>query len=91
MGDQLGASVQSELVIDPVNWYILRELKFKPPHFVTANTPVMDELALKWIIYNLRGRYTLASEFKMNSSFVQEIYPSFEDPHEALLYELKWS
>jgi hypothetical protein len=61
-------------------WFINRELDFAPSHFVVSTTPITDESKI-WIQEKLSGRYAMASI---------EYAPSFEDPKEALFYELTW-
>jgi hypothetical protein len=74
--------------IDPVVWFTTRCLDFKPAHFVLAKTSVTTK-STEWIVTNLKGRYALISiidEFYQKSQV-----PAFEDPREAVLYELTWS
>jgi hypothetical protein len=74
--------------IDPVVWFSDREVYFKPPHFVMTNTPITEESKF-WILKNLKGRFSLIEYgyVTRNKKFV----PAFEDPQEAILYELAWS
>lgn len=75
--------------IDFTTWFSSREVSFKPPHFVTTSTHVTEESKF-WILNNLRGRFALieASDYiTRNKKFI----PAFEDPKEAILYELAWS
>lgn len=75
--------------IDDINlhtWFIDRELEFTPNHFVTSNVPVTDE-AKEWILEKLTGRFSLTTSTK---GFFGSHFPSFEDPKEALFYELTW-
>jgi hypothetical protein len=81
---------ETQLEITPNVWFIDRRLPFKPPHFVMASTPVTKESA-KWIVHNLVGRYTFIASVSVDSFFEPIVLLSFEDPTEALLYELKWS
>lgn len=70
----------------------------EPIHFVRTNTKLTKE-SLDWIINNLSGRYFLAPEIDGDpintlATFFDKYYnmvPSFEDPGEAMMYELKWS
>jgi len=76
--------------IDDVNlytWFMDRELEFTPNHFVTSKTPITDDSKI-WILEKLSGRFSVCSNAK--SSFFTTMYPSFEDPKEALFYELTW-
>lgn len=72
--------------IDDINlhtWFVERELNFLPEHFILVKIPVEPE-AREWIIEKLQGRYTIVSTFP-------DFYPAFEDPKEAVLYQLSWS
>lgn len=83
--------------LDPYVWFYNRELEFKPKHFIVVNTPLSLE-SRKWIINNLRGRYAVvAREFDdidSATSYLYEFlneYPAFEDPKDAMLFELRWA
>jgi hypothetical protein len=66
-------------------WFMNRELGFAPDHFVVSTTPITDESKI-WIQEKLSGRYAMAP---IENAFM-EYAPSFEDPKEALFYELTW-
>ena len=73
--------------IDDINlhqWFIDRELNFVPDHFVKSNTPINIE-SKAWILEKLRGRFAFSGT---NVSFLDNVYPYFEDPKEAVFYEL---
>ena len=75
--------------IDDVNlytWFMERELNFAPGHFVASNTPLTDESKI-WIFEKLSGRFSVSTS--ANGFFGAQM-PSFEDPKEALFYELTW-
>lgn len=84
--------------IDPVTWYSERKLEFTPPHFIVAKHPLTAESKL-WIVNNLRGRYSITT--LVNYETVQSPWlnlvdpfsevPAFEDPKEAVMYELTWT
>lgn len=80
--------------LDLISWHTNRFLDFKPKHFVLAKTPVTSESS-NWIYTKLRGRFCYVSDNSLNDddawSFLNEQYPAFEDPQEAVLYELTWS
>lgn len=83
--------------INPTTWYSDRELSFTPTHFVVATTPVTIESKL-WILDNLQGRFSVMSVIEHDNLFHSIVtlqsmdgVPAFEDPKEAMLYELKWS
>ena len=60
-------------------WFIERELVWIPNHFTRCTTPANSE-ARAWILEKLRGRFTVSPNF----------CPAFEDPKEAVFYELTW-
>jgi hypothetical protein len=74
--------------IDDINlhtWFMDRELDFVPAHFTVSSTILTDE-AKRWILETLTGRFTITG----NDGFFGRTFPAFEDPKEALFYELKW-
>jgi hypothetical protein len=74
--------------IDDVNlhtWFIDRELDFVPSHFVVSRTALTDDAKL-WILEKLTGRFSITG----SDGFFGSLAPAFEDPKEALFYELKW-
>lgn len=83
-----------EKSLDPVTWYGQRELEFTPNHFVVVRTPLTTESKL-WIINNLRGRFSTIQNHldEFHSLLVYDLnkFPAFEDPKEAVLFELTWS
>lgn len=86
--------MSKEYSIDPLVWFSEREMKFTPRHFVTAKSPLTID-SKTWILKSLRGRFSLSEtssgfEWVGNDSFLN-VYPSFEDPKEAVMYELMWS
>jgi len=90
--------MNQEYNIDPIVWFGKRELPYTPPHFVVVKTPITQESKL-WILSNLRGRFSLCKQLSndsdtfniMSTVIFNEGYPAFEDPKEAVLFELKWS
>ena len=77
---------------DPLVWFSKREVDHIPRHFTKTNTPHSNE-AYHWVITNLRGRYGIANcEVRNGSKFMEWVnYFYFEDPAEAMMYELRWS
>ena len=72
-------------------WFGERELDFCPKHFVPTNTTLNDENYL-WILENLQGRFTIIpKKDDLVSIFYESKVPYFEDPQEAIFYELVWS
>lgn len=98
MGDQVTGSVQDQLDLSPEVWFIDRQLDFTPSYFTVAKTSITDE-SVAWILSTLKGRFSL--QFKHEHDLSDTLLlgdipwlvtvPAFEDPQEALLYELKWS
>jgi hypothetical protein len=76
--------------IKPEVWFVNRQLDFKPLHFITAKTRLTNESA-KWILTSLTGRFSFSGHYEVDDFFDHVILPSFEDPGEAVMYELKWS
>jgi hypothetical protein len=74
--------------IDPVTWFSDREVYFKPLHFVMTNTHITEESKF-WILKNLKGRFALIENDYITRT--KKFVPAFEDPQEAVLYELAWS
>jgi hypothetical protein len=75
-------------------WYGQRELNFCPKHFIPTKTAIDDERKL-WILEKLSGRFFIGTQYK--SGNLSDLlngyssYPYFEDPAEAVHYELTWS
>jgi hypothetical protein len=80
--------------INPQVWFGSRELAFTPKHFVLAKTKLSSE-SKTWILNKLSGRFSLVqctddfNEFILTGDNLR--FPAFEDPAEAVLYELYWS
>lgn len=78
--------------LNPIQWYVDRELSFVPTHFTKANTILTDE-SLFWVRTKLIGRYAImhSNEDNVFSILANEKNFYFEDPAEAMIYELRWS
>jgi hypothetical protein len=80
--------------VNPMLWYGERQLEHVPPHFTKAPTALTDD-ALFWVMTKCQGRYATVNidenDNDIMSIFIltQNIY--FEDPAEAMMYELRWS
>ena len=73
--------------IDDINlytWFMNREVNPTPEHFIKSNTELTDESKLR-IYEKLTGRFSLNG-----SGLFMGQCPSFEDPKEAMMYELTW-
>lgn len=74
--------------IDDINldtWFVDRELPVAPDHFVKTTAPISPE-AKEWILEKLHGRFAASMSL---SGFI-DVCPAFEDPKEAVFYELTW-
>jgi len=74
-------------------WFGTRELDHTPKHFIVAKTKLTDESKL-WILNKLSGRFSSVQYVQdSNDYFIlgDKLFPAFEDPAEAVLYELYWS
>jgi hypothetical protein len=83
----------TEYQIDPISWFSERELKYTPKHFVVSNTHLTPESKI-WILNKLKGRFSVTFAEDDNDDFL--VFhtmgnPAFEDPKEAIFYELTWS
>jgi hypothetical protein len=80
--------------VNPLLWYGERELQHIPPHFTKAPTALTDD-SLFWVMTKCHGRYTTTnvdedvSDIMSIFILTRNIY--FEDPAEAMMYELRWS
>mgnify|MGYP000154877432 CR=1 FL=1 len=77
--------------MDPLVWFGQRQITPAPRHFTRTSTPSTTEIH-SWVLMNLKGRFSLLS----GSSVLGNLqdwgsYYYFEDPAEAMLYELRWS
>jgi hypothetical protein len=74
-------------------WFMTREINIFPRHFVVAKTPITHE-SKQWILESLRGRFCIVTSLESSEpaflGMPSEV-PAFEDPQEAVFYELKWS
>lgn len=85
----------TDLEIHPLTWFREREVKFKPKHFIITKTPITSE-SRKWIYDKLKGRFAVIHLEAPISDFddlldMSNQFPAFEDPAEAVFYELTWS
>ena len=81
-----------EYQIDPLTWFSERELQYTPKHFVITSHPCSAE-AKQWVLDKLKGRFSIT--YPIISTNIIDIFTpnciAFEDPQEAIFYELKWS
>lgn len=76
---------------NPQLWFGERELKTVPPHFIKCTAPVTDE-TMVWVRTKLTGRFSLSDKLTSeNFIFDNTVVIAFEDPGDAVIYELRWS
>jgi hypothetical protein len=81
----------NEYDVNPMIWFSQRELPYPPVHFVPVTTQLTEE-SKQWVLDHLQGRFSIAvdaTDFLFNLNSLGSI--SFEDPKEAVIFELKWS
>ena len=84
--------------VNPLHWFSNREIEYTPKHFTLAKTPLTEESKL-WILNTLVGRFSVyhADDIDRHDSLTVYVSynilgrPAFEDPTEAVFYELTWS
>lgn len=78
--------------VNPLVWYGTRQLKLAPPHFTKCTTPLSDK-SLIWVTTKLQGRFSTedVGDDDIDALFMNIQNISFEDPAEAMLYELRWA
>jgi hypothetical protein len=84
-----------EYTLDPTSWFSERQLKHTPGHFTISNTSLSPESKL-WILNTLKGRFSIVQkDIEIDDPLLvvnyMYGYPAFEDPKEAILYELMWT
>jgi len=81
-----------EYQLDPITWFSERELHYTPKHFVVTSHPCTSE-SKQWVLDKLNGRFSITYP-TISNNIIELVTPScvaFEDPQEAVFYELKWS
>jgi hypothetical protein len=80
--------------LDPRTWFSERELSYTPKHFVITKHEFTNE-SKQWVLDKLSGRFSVAPYFNDDTDNFLLMFSTghlaFEDPQEALFYELKWS
>lgn len=78
--------------INPLIWFVDRELDTAPQHFIKCSTPIKTE-SLFWVRSKLSGRFAVENSLSIGHSLVidHHSFIYFEDSKDAMLYELRWS
>lgn len=92
--------IEQEYNIDPQQWFGDRLLSHTPIHFTICQTPCTDQSKI-WIFTKLKGRFAFVDHIEnemdtsLNTISILALFtngvPAFEDPNEALMYELTWA
>jgi hypothetical protein len=76
--------------IDPLSWFSTREIIGPiPKHFVKTSTELTEE-SYMWVVKKLAGRFGTSTDLN-DVTFLGNNYIYFEDPKEAMIYELRWA
>lgn len=70
-------------------WFGQRELDYCPKHFIKSSTTLTKESKL-WVLEKLSGRFFISTS-ELNLFYDSEGIIYFEDPQEAVFYEIAWS
>jgi hypothetical protein len=76
--------------MDPLVWFGKRQVSPLPRHFVKTSVPSNTDIHT-WVITNLKGRFSLVSSSGITTLNDWGSYYFFENPAEAMLFELRWS
>ena len=78
--------------INPLVWYSNLEIDTIPPHFVKSSTSVTEDNYF-WVKTKITGRYTISAVPINDVDMIFDLRPYvfFENPSDAMLYELRWS
>ena len=83
-----------EYQLDPITWFSERELTYTPKHFIITKN-VYTEESKQWVLDKLTGRFSVCPYNINEGDSLLVLFTTghlaFEDPQEALFYELKWS
>ena len=84
----------TDYAIDPYIWFGSRQLDYHPKHFVLSNTSLTME-SKQWVLDNIKGRFCIVHTTRSPHSVFLIDYTlgniAFENPKDAMFYELKWS
>lgn len=78
------------MIINPLIWFMERELNFVPRHFIKCPTPVNSENK-QWIQNKSNGRFAFAPLDQSDRLVTNNVCVFFEDEKDAMLYELLWA
>jgi hypothetical protein len=83
--------------INKSTWFVDRYVKHVPKHFVATHSKVTDE-NLTWVYERTYGRFSIVrpnpvqeDDSMLVSTFWLENVYAFEDPKEAVQFELTWA
>ena len=80
----------SDYQLDPYTWFTEREMSNTPKHFVMTKHILTAE-SKQWVLEKCVGRFSLLQPVEDEMMILSSGNIAFEDPQEAVFYELKWS
>ena len=78
----------NEYSVDPLSWFTNREMQYTPKHFTVTSHPLTVE-SKQWVLDTLTGGFSIV--YHSPTSIIPNGNIAFEDPKEAIFYELRWS
>jgi hypothetical protein len=76
--------------IDPYIWFGKRQVNFHPKHFVLSDTLLTLD-SKQWVLDNINGRFCIVHTSQIFLVEYNLGNIAFENPKDAMFYELKWS
>lgn len=78
------------MIVNPLVWFMERELNFVPRHFIKCPTPITSD-SKQWVQNKTTGRYCFAplDQYERLVTSIYCVY--FEDEKDAMMYELIWA
>jgi len=76
--------------IDPYIWFGKRQVNFHPKHFVLSDTLLTLD-SKQWVLDNIKGRFCIVHTSQIFLVEYNLGNIAFENPKDAMFYELKWS
>lgn len=77
-------------MVNPLIWFMERELNFVPCHFIKCPTPITSD-SKQWVQNKTNGRFAFAPLDEQDRLVTNNVCVFFEDEKDATLYELLWA
>lgn len=78
------------MIVNPLIWFMERELDFVPAHFIKCPTPISPQ-SKQWVQNKTNGRFAFAPLDQQGNLVSNTVVVFFEDEKDAMLYELLWA